>query len=167
MSSFFFLFHKTHKILQHSYYLPVSPCPRNITEKGQHYSRRPNKTDTTEMLHWFWIQDYIMRPKHFFRKRLLDMRTQLLTNTSLEYSLSLSVKQQQQLNCTAMHIRRGDAGLPVKPYRRYAAVQGKCIVLCCIFFLFFFCEFVLVACLFACLFFSDRRYFVFKIFFFW
>lgn len=48
-----------------------------------------------------------MRPKQAMRYKLMEMRQ----------SIDLP------LPCTTMHVRRGDAGFPRPPYRRYAAVQ--------------------------------------------
>lgn len=90
------------------YYLPISPCSRNVTESGQHHeTSRPNKTDANEMQRFFWLQDYMTRPRHNFRRKQYELRSQL----SVTYP------------CTTMHVRRGDAGMPRPPYRRYAAVQ--------------------------------------------
>ena len=60
-----------------SYYLPISPCPRNASQPGLHLSSRPNKTDTSEMKLFFWLEEYFKRPKHNYRRQLFEMRQKL------------------------------------------------------------------------------------------
>ena len=59
------------------------------------------------MLDFEWQRQYMMRPKHVMRIELYKMK-QILN---------------LPLPCVTMHVRRGDAGFPRAPYRRYAAVQ--------------------------------------------
>jgi len=59
------------------YYLPISPCPRNASQPGLHLSSRPNKTDTSEMKLFFWLEEYFKRPKHNYRRQLFEMRQKL------------------------------------------------------------------------------------------
>ena len=91
------------------YYLPISPCPRTETKRGEHLSRDPPKQRDVQLrLEYYWLKQYLFRNRQHFRHRLYQFRTQQLNLT---------------LPCTTMHVRRGDAGLPGPPYRRYAAVQ--------------------------------------------
>lgn len=88
------------------YYLPISPCGRNVTTP-KHEVARMDRDDNREKLEFLWLQHYMMRPRQQFRRKLYEMKAQL----DIKYP------------CTTMHIRRGDSGLPRPPYRRYAAVQ--------------------------------------------
>jgi hypothetical protein len=90
------------------YYLPISPCDRNETEgvKNEHQAARPGHAKE-DQLRYHWLRHYTFRPRHQFRRKLFELRQ------------SLHVKYP----CTTLHVRRGDAGLPRPPYRRYAAVQ--------------------------------------------
>lgn len=56
-----------------------------------------------------WLRRYMNRYRKVVRKKVMDT----LHN---EYPV-------EELPCTAMHVRRGDAGLPRYPFRRYAAVS--------------------------------------------
>ena len=89
------------------YYLPVSPCSRIPTKKGEHEKLRVNRNSTKEVLQYHWLSQYLFRPRQIFRRKVWEMTQQL------------DIKQP----CTTMHVRRADAGLPKAPYRRYAAVQ--------------------------------------------
>jgi hypothetical protein len=54
-----------------------------------------------------WLRDYLLRPRQIFRQKAFEMRQTIDTDYP----------------CTMMHVRRGDAGFPRAPFRRYAAVQ--------------------------------------------
>lgn len=88
------------------YYLPISPCNRVVAEP-KHEATRWDKDNEEELMEALWLQAYMLRPRQVYRRKLFEMRQKLKV----------------QYPCTTMHIRRGDAGLPRPPYRRYAAVQ--------------------------------------------
>ena len=93
---------------QSCFYLPVSPCDRT-NKKQARLEARPDPTNTTERSHWLWLEEYLTRPNQATRQELQRLRQ------------SLEEKLQDGVLC--MHVRRGDAGSPQPPFRRYAAVQ--------------------------------------------
>ncbi|CAB9501428.1 expressed unknown protein [Seminavis robusta] len=94
---------------QTCFYLPISPCSRE--DKNQpRYEKRPENGNETQVMQRLWIEEYLSRPKQFLRQQLYHLRQ------PIEHTL-------RKNGCLAMHVRRGDAGAPKPPYRRYAAVQ--------------------------------------------
>lgn len=92
--------------------LPLSQCQRKMIPQPQRrkYPRsdkRPDKAIEKEKMEFEWLKEFMLRPKQVMRLELMKMRN--------------SVKLTSP--CTTMHVRRGDSGLPRRPYRRYAAVQ--------------------------------------------
>ena len=85
------------------YLLPWSPCApdygRNDPIRGaiQRHSEE-----------FMWFKQYASRLKQNVRRQIV---------------LTLSKYPKVELPCTAIHIRRGDSGLPRYPFRRYAAVS--------------------------------------------
>ncbi|CAB9518930.1 expressed unknown protein [Seminavis robusta] len=90
-------------------YLPLSPCSRYRAEQPKQ-TRRANQRDHLQAMQWLWMRDYMARPNQGFR--------QALTKLQEPY-----VPLLKDSNCIALHVRRGDAGVPRKPFRRYAAIQ--------------------------------------------
>ncbi|CAB9511758.1 expressed unknown protein [Seminavis robusta] len=93
--------------------LPISKCERDFVPKrnlpshvkGRVYAEP--KRDDKSRTEFQWLKEFMLRPTQIFRRKLLEMK------------LSVNL----QLPCTTMHVRRGDAGFPRQPYRRYASVQ--------------------------------------------
>ena len=85
------------------YLLPWSPCSpdygRNDPVSGK---------VQTNFKEFTWFKQYASRMKQ-------DVRRQIFR--------TLSKYPKVELPCTAIHIRRGDSGLPRYPFRRYAAVS--------------------------------------------
>ena len=97
------------------YLLPLSNCPAQYRESAT--DTRPNyREDGFPRVFHFnrrretaWLRRYMNRYKKSVRK-------QVVHTLHAQYP-------RVQLPCTAMHVRRGDSGLPRVPYRRYAAVS--------------------------------------------
>ncbi|CAB9510571.1 expressed unknown protein [Seminavis robusta] len=87
------------------YFLPISSCPRQTTRQEREWTK-PGRDPQTKK-EYEWLREYLFRPKQIMRRQLLEMRE------------SLNLPQP----CVTIHIRRGDAGFPRQPFRRYAAVQ--------------------------------------------
>ena len=93
------------------YYLPISPCSRQLTVRGEHKGSRtipPGKRgNPKQFLEFHSLKQYLYRPRQLFRKKLYEFRQQL----NVSYP------------CATMHVRRGDAAIGKTPFPRYAAVQ--------------------------------------------
>lgn len=93
------------------YYLPLGFCERESEMHGKRQWAYPdqNRTGANKPLFYEFelLKKYMLRPNQEFRKKAMEMRESLRV----------------PLPCTAIHVRRGDAGFPRQPYRRYAAVQ--------------------------------------------
>lgn len=87
------------------YFLPISSCTRNESIKGEHQETMPRTED--EEVRTYWLKEYLFRPRQHYRYRTYHMRQHV----------------KLQFPCTTVHVRRGDSGLPRRPWRRYAAVQ--------------------------------------------
>ena len=90
------------------YYLPINPCPRKFDIWYQLFQTKPRNSNEKKLHHW--MRHYLFRPKQHFRYQLFMFRKQ-------------HFQSQNYQPCTLMHVRRGDAGLPRPPFRRYAPVQ--------------------------------------------
>ena len=93
---------------QSCFYLPISPCSRENTNQ-ERYQARPNTTNSTQMKQWLWVEEYLTRPNQKTRQEMQRLRQPL--------------EDQLQSGTLCMHVRRGDAGTPQPPFRRYASVQ--------------------------------------------
>lgn len=94
------------------YYLPINPCNRTFYYEGkEHHKLRLGKfAPELDKLHYHWMSHYLFRRNHKFRHQLYQFRV----NHHLEPIAA---------PCLMMHVRRGDAGFPREPFRRYAPVQ--------------------------------------------
>ena len=93
---------------QSCFYLPVSPCDRTNKEQ-ERFQARADPANATERSQWLWLEEYLTRPNQATRREMQRLRQ------------PLEDKLQDGVLC--MHVRRGDAGSPQPPFRRYAAVQ--------------------------------------------
>jgi hypothetical protein len=91
-------------------YLPVSPCSRFHPATQPKPKRRPNPDDPIQVLEGLWLRDYLIRPNQGFRHAIATLKQPY-------------IQQLQQEGCIALHVRRSDAGVPQRPFRRYAAIQ--------------------------------------------
>lgn len=102
------------------YILPLTPCPLkyDATQTNDNQSSavmyREDHFENPTGYHEkkVWLFQYMMRYKKHVRQRVAQMMHD-------EYPPG----PEGGKNCTIMHVRRGDAGLPRYPYRRYAAVS--------------------------------------------
>ncbi|KAG7365828.1 hypothetical protein IV203_028498 [Nitzschia inconspicua] len=95
------------------YFLPINPCNRTFYSEGREHSEAPAPRKNARLrdrLRFYWMSQYLFRRNHEFRHRLYQFRKQ--------HNVEDIVAP-----CLTMHVRRGDAGLPRQPFRRYAAVQ--------------------------------------------
>lgn len=95
------------------YYLPINPCNRTFYNEGREHSAAPKPHKNAKLkdrLEFYWMSQYLFRRNHLFRHQLFKFRKHYQFD-------SISAP------CLTMHVRRGDAGLPQPPFRRYAAVQ--------------------------------------------
>lgn len=96
------------------YLLPLSKCKPvyNGDASGNgvpNYRQDSFARVTPDNTQYSWLRRYMNRYKKIVRKQVTD-------TLHKEYPKA-------NLPCTAMHVRRGDAGLPRPPFRRYAAVS--------------------------------------------
>ncbi|CAB9518929.1 expressed unknown protein [Seminavis robusta] len=93
-------------------YLPLSPCSRERPQDMHkpHMSRRPNQKDPLQAMQWLWLRDYMTRPNQKFQHELAKLQEPYIPLL-------------QNSHCIALHVRRGDSGVPRQPFRRYAAIQ--------------------------------------------
>lgn len=93
------------------YVLPLSDCKPffDFENRTRWMPPRPPNTGFLNTSEFSWIRQYTTRYRKKVRKRVYDT----LRN---EYP-------KVDLPCTAIHVRRGDVGLPRRPFRRYAAVS--------------------------------------------
>ena len=95
-------------------YLPLSLCPRDHLEPMEKIQRRPD--GPIQKREWLWMRDYMTRPLQTLRRALWELRQ--------PYEILLQATQDEpEGGCIALHVRRGDAGVPKQPYRRYAAIS--------------------------------------------
>ncbi|CAB9505485.1 expressed unknown protein [Seminavis robusta] len=111
------------------YYLPLSDCKPVIGGESKYSATIPQTQQANTEFQWLRL--YAVRPKQQVRRKVFELITQVQGLPPLPWNI----------NCTAMHIRRGDSGFVKIPWRRYAAVQeyidkgkvqpGETIVLLC------------------------------------
>jgi len=87
------------------YLMPVSPCPP-VIGRGDDIRKTGGKKGSME---WLWLKQYVGRMQQHVRKRIFEMMTEEFPSV--------------RLPCTAMHVRRGDSGIPRRPFRRYASIS--------------------------------------------
>lgn len=95
------------------YFLPLSDCPPVIGAEQKYKAMKPSGKDDNRLFQWLRL--YATRPQQHVRKAVYDFITKVQEMPPLPWDI----------NCTAMHVRRGDSGFVKFPWRRYAAVQGK------------------------------------------
>jgi hypothetical protein len=88
------------------YLLPLSPCPQ-VIGKNDDVRKSGGKRGSIE---WLWLKQYGGRLRQHVRKQIIDL---------IRDDFPRTIK----LPCTAMHVRRGDSGIPRRPFRRYAAIS--------------------------------------------
>lgn len=88
------------------YLLPLSPCPQ-VIGKNDDVRKSGGKRRSIE---WLWLKQYGGRLRQHVRKQIIDL---------IHNDFPSTIK----LPCTAMHVRRGDSGIPRRPFRRYAAIS--------------------------------------------
>lgn len=87
------------------YLLPQSPCPP-VFGAGDEIRRTGGKKGSIK---WLWLKEYVGRMQQPVRRKIFEML--------------LDEFPPVKLPCTAMHVRRGDSGIPRRPWRRYAAIS--------------------------------------------
>lgn len=87
------------------YMLPISPCPQ-VVGKNDDVRKTGGKIGSIE---WLWLKQYAGRMRQHVRRKIHDMVHDEFPSV--------------ELPCTAMHVRRGDSGIPRRPFRRYAAIS--------------------------------------------
>jgi hypothetical protein len=87
------------------YLLPQSPCPQ-VIGRDDNIRRTGGKINNVE---WLWLKEYVGRMRQPVRRKIHEMLEKEFPPITLP--------------CTAMHVRRGDSGIPRRPFRRYAAIS--------------------------------------------
>jgi hypothetical protein len=98
------------------YYLPIQPCNRTDMGNGMEHRElgapRAANAPLVDRKQYLWMAQYLFRRRQHFRKQLYDFRHEHRLDEILDLP-----------SCVTMHVRRGDAGIPRPPFRRYAPVQ--------------------------------------------
>lgn len=89
-------------------YLPVSPCPRVDMENNHKDLKPPKDKNSIQFMQYVWLQEYMIRLSQPIRYKVYQMRK--------------PYQNQLKNNCIALHVRRADAGIPRRPFRRSAAI---------------------------------------------
>ena len=107
-----------HKLFK-CYFLPLSDCQATIGGYAKYTATKPQtKQDVTD---YQWLRIYAARPRQHVRQRVYEYITQIQGLPPLPWHHL----HNNNTGCTAMHVRRGDSGFVVFPWRRWAAVQGR------------------------------------------
>ena len=94
--------------------LPLSNCPHIYTEQSDNIGNSPSQWSPAYALY----MQYLLRYQHKVRWRL----RRFMDEHDAHVHGDDDHNQAQFTNCTAFHIRRGDAGLHYQPFRRYPSL---------------------------------------------